>query len=375
MKKIKNLDQVRDSALMFDKDLPLFGYIIFIIIVSGLIAAFLWSVKAHKSYTIIAEGTITSENAGYVMPSYTGLITQNNMEEGMLVEKGDVLFTIESTDYDLQETQLRENREYYEAQVNQAELLVQSIKDDTNYFDASDSDDELYYSMYESYKSQIEQNTLDTSLYSSYGYSEEQIEVELEKNQSIIAQLYYDAIQSAENLRIEAQQQIEAIDSQLLVISNGQQEYQVRAQADGVLHLLIDYKEGMIVQVGSSVATITPENSSTIIETYISTSDMARIEKNDKVQIAVDGLSQNVYGTIEGKVESIASNQTTIEGENGESQNAFCVYVLPENDYVISNAGKKVNLSNGMTVEIRIIYDEETYLSYILDKLGLYLKR
>lgn len=225
MKKIKNLDQVRDSALMFDKDLPLFGYIIFIIIVSGLIAAFLWSVKAHKSYTIIAEGTITSENAGYVMPSYTGLITQNNMEEGMLVEKGDVLFTIESTDYDLQETQLRENREYYEAQVNQAELLVQSIKDDTNYFDASDSDDELYYSMYESYKSQIEQNTLDTSLYSSYGYSEEQIEVELEKNQSIIAQLYYDAIQSAENLRIEAQQQIEAIDSQLLVISNGQQEY------------------------------------------------------------------------------------------------------------------------------------------------------
>lgn len=149
----------------------------------------------------------------------------------------------------------------------------------------------------------------------------------------------------------------------------------MRAQADGVLHLLIDYKEGMIVQVGSSVATITPENSSTIIETYISTSDMARIEKNDKVQIAVDGLSQNVYGTIEGKVESIASNQTTIEGENGESQNAFCVYVLPENDYVISNAGKKVNLSNGMTVEIRIIYDEETYLSYILDKLGLYLKR
>ncbi len=375
MKKIKNLDQVRDSALMFDKDLPLFGYIIFIIIVSGLIAAFLWSVKAHKSYTIIAEGTITSENAGYVMPSYTGLITQNNMEEGMLVEKGDVLFTIESTDYDLQETQLRENREYYEAQVNQAELLVQSIKDDTNYFDASDSDDELYYSMYESYKSQIEQNTLDTSLYSSYGYSEEQIEIELEKNQAIIAQLYYDAIQSAENLRIEAQQQIEAIDSQLLVISNGQQEYQVRAQADGVLHLLIDYKEGMIVQVGSSVATITPENSSTIIETYISTSDMARIEKNDKVQIAVDGLSQNVYGTIEGKVESIASNQTTIAGENGESQNAFCVYVLPENDYVISNAGKKVNLSNGMTVEIRIIYDEETYLSYILDKLGLYLKR
>ena len=55
--------------------------------------------------------------------------------------------------------------------IEQYELLVTSIKDDTNYFDESDAGDELYYSMFEAYKAEEEQYTLDTSSYSVYGYT------------------------------------------------------------------------------------------------------------------------------------------------------------------------------------------------------------
>jgi multidrug resistance efflux pump len=61
------------------------------------------------------------------------------MEEGALVEAGDVLFTIKSTDYDLQQTQLEDNRKSYEEQISQYSLLIKSIKDDTNYFDETKS--------------------------------------------------------------------------------------------------------------------------------------------------------------------------------------------------------------------------------------------
>lgn len=370
-KQMKTMEQLRDSRLLFEKELPAFGYLLLLVIAVSLIGVVLWSVKAVKPYMIISQGTVTNSDASYVMPAYTGEIEQYNMTEGQLVEAGDILFTIKSTDYNLQEEQLSANRETYEKQIEQSNLLVQSIKDDINYFDASDPEDELYYSTYEAYKSQVAQNKFDGSVYRAYGYTEEQIEAELAKNQGKIAELYYSAIQSAENTIKEAKQQIEAIEAQLAAISNGQAEYSVKAVVNGTLHLLADYKPGMVVQTGSAVATITPENEEILIEAYVSTADVARMEEGDSVQMTVDGLMQSVYGTITGTVTEIDSNVTALEGQDGQTSSVFKIQIVPDMDYVVSKTGRKVNLSNGMTVETRITYDEITYFNYVLEKLGL----
>lgn len=370
-KQIKTMEQLKDSCLMFEKPLPAFGYMLLLIITLSLAGVVAWSTIAHKPYMIISQGTVTNSDSSYVMPAYTGEIQESYMEEGKLVQEGDILFTIKSTDYNLQEEQLTDSREVYEKQVEQAELLVKSIKDDKNYFEASDPEDELYYSTYEAYKSQVAQNTFDGSTYQAYGYTEEQIQAELEKNQGKIAEIYYSAIQSAENIKKEAKQQIDSIDAQLAAVGSGQAEYSVKASGTGVLHLLADYKTGMVVQTGSAVATITPENSEVTIEAYVSTADMARMEEGNEVQLSVDGLIQSVYGNITGTVEKIDSNLTSMEGENGQSNSVFKIRIKPNSDYVVSKSGRKVNLSNGMTVEARITYDEVTYFNYVLEKLGL----
>ena len=186
-KQIKHMQQLKDSRILFDKNPPAFGYLLILIVGVFLCAAIVWSRHTSKIYTIQAQGTITNADANYVMCTYTGEITDCNLQEGAIVEKGDPLFTIKSTDYNLQEEQLKQNRKAYEKQIEQYELLVQSIKDDTNYFDATNAEEELYYSTYETYKAQVAQNTLDTSTYKSYGYSDEQIEAELEKNQGKIS--------------------------------------------------------------------------------------------------------------------------------------------------------------------------------------------
>ena len=62
--------------------------------------------------------------------------------------------------------------------------------------------------------------------------------------------------------------------------------------------MLGNYKSGMVVQTTTTVATITPENSQRYLEAYVSTSDMARMHEGDRVQAVMDGLPQNVYGTI-----------------------------------------------------------------------------
>ena len=370
-KQIKTMEQLRDSRLLFEKKLPAFGFILLLIITCSLAGVIIWSIYAKKPYMIITQGTVTNRDSSYVMPVYTGEIEQCYLKEGKLVEEGEVLFTIKSTDYNVQEEQLEESRQSYEKQKEQSERLVQSIKDDTNYFDASEAEDELYYSTFEAYKAQVTQNAFDASMYQAYGYSDEQIENELEKNQGKISEIYYSAIQSAENMVKEAQTQIDAINAQLSAIGSGQDEYGVKAASSGILHLLADYKSGMVVQTGSAVGTITPENAEVLIEAYVSTADMARMEEGDKVELAVDGLVQSVYGNISGTVKNIDSNVTSIEGENGSSSSVFKIKVEPGEDYVVSKSGKKVNLSNGMTVEARITYDEVTYFDYILEKLGL----
>ena len=169
----KTMEELKDSRIMFEKPMPRFGYMIVLTIALLLIGIVIWSIYTPKVYMIKAAGTITSENSNYIMPSYTGEIVTNHMQEGMFVEKGDVLFTVKSTDYDIQQEQLEENKITYEEKILQYERLVKSIKDDTNYFDASNPDDSLYHSTYEVYKSQVAQNEFDASTYKSYGYSDE----------------------------------------------------------------------------------------------------------------------------------------------------------------------------------------------------------
>ncbi len=372
---VKTINELRDSRIMFDKNPPEFGFFLIIISLIFVSSAIVWSMKTPKNYIIQAQGTVIGETGNYVMCTYTGEITDCNLKEGMLVEEGDTLFKVKSTDYNVQAEQLELSKKSYETIIEKNELLVKSIKDDINYFSDEDPEDVLYYSSFESYKSQINQNSLDTSLYENYGYSDEQIENEINKNESKNSQIYYETIESAQKAIEDAELQIASIDSQLAAIGTGKDEYAVKATATGTIHLLADYKDGMVVQTTQTVASITPANATSVIEAYVSTADMARMHEGDNVQIVVDGLAQNVYGCIFGKVKQIDSNVTTQETKDGNVAKVFKVLITMDTNYVVSKNGEKVDVVNGMTTVSRITYDKVTYFDYALEKLGLKIRK
>lgn len=369
------MEQLKDSRLLYEKNLPPFGYVIILIVFILLLSVTIWSIKTPKIYMVNSSGTIESTNKNYIMSPYTGEITSINMTEGMNVEKGDVLFSVKSTDLDLQKEQLVGQREIYENQINQYEKLVKSIKDNKNYFDESNSNDNLYYSQYEAYKSQVAQSEVDVTTYKAYGYTDEQIEAEFIKNQNKITEIYYSAIKSAEDSILQCKTQLEAINAQLNAIGTGKNEYVITANESGKIHMSTSYKEGMVVQAASAIGSIASEKDEYIVQAYINASDMPRINIGDKVDIVVSGLSQTVYGTISGHVAKIDSDITTSQSEDGSSFNSyFKAEVKLDNKYLISKNGDKVNISNGMVVETRIQYDKVTYFEYLLDALGVLTK-
>ena len=367
-KTVKNMADLKDSRLLYEKDLPPFGYMLVSIIAILMIAVLIWSLKTPKTFVIKSQGTIESTNKNYIMSPYTGKISKMNVSEGSFVDEGDVLFTVESTELNLQEEQIAGQIQVYSENVSQLKKLEQSIMDGENHFDITKADDRQYYNQYEAYMSQIKQNDIDASTYKAYGYTEAQIEAELEKNNAKISEIYYSTLRSIDESITQYETEIEKLKVQNGAIANGQSEYQVLANTSGIVHMINEYKEGMVVQAAGAIGSIANENDQYIVTAYLGVNDRPRVSPGDSVNIEVVGLAQNTYGNLKGKLISVDNDIST--SQNGE-QSFFKSKIEIETPYLISSKGNKVNISNGMSVEARIIYDELTYFDYLLESLGL----
>lgn len=368
---VKNLSDVKDSKLLYEKDLPPFGYWIIIAVAIFLIGLIVWSTTAHKTYIIKGSGNVVSDNKNYIMSDYTGQIKEMNIEEGAYVESGDTLFVVKSTDLELQTTQIEEKIAVYQQQISQYQKLEKAIKDNENYFSSTKEEDKLYYNKFLEYRTKIEQTKIDLSQYKSYGYTDQQIAEEVKKNDAKAAQIYYETLSTIASAILEFNGQIDDLKIQQKAVNDGKSDYHIVANASGIVHMLADYKEGMVVQAASTIGSIASENDVYYISAYIPADNMPLIKEGQAADIAVAGLTENTYGTLEGEVLQIDSDITT-DGEKGESY--YKVKVRPKEEYLISKAGNKVNLSNGMAVEIRVKYDEITYFQYVLESLGVLVR-
>lgn len=240
--------------------------------------------------------------------------------------------------------------------------------DGENLFDITKANDRQYYNQYEAYMSQIKQNDIDTSTYKAYGYSDAQIKAELDKNNAKISEIYYSTLKSIDESITQYETEIEKLKVQNNAIANGQSEYQVLANTSGIVHMINEYKEGMVVQAAGAIGSIANENDQYIVTAYLNVNDRPRVSLGDNVNIEVVGLAQNTYGNLKGRLLSVDNDIST--SQNGE-QSFFKSKIEIETPYLISSKGNKVNISNGMSVEARIIYDELTYFDYLLESLGL----
>lgn len=305
------------------------------------------------------------------MATYTGEITEIAVEEGSFVNEGDLVARVRSTDISLQQEQISGQIEICKVQKSQYEKLVKLIRDNTNYFDETDPDDQSYFYQFENYKSQIAQNTFDASTYQNYGYTEIQIEMLIDQNQGKVDQVYYSTLQSVSDKITELENNISNYENQLEALGSGEDAYCLYAATSGIVHMDNAYKKGMVVSAGSAIGSIANENDEYEITTYIALNDRPLIHEGDSCTIAVSGLTQSIYGTLKGTVNQIESDITTINGSDGSSNSYFKIHVIPENTYLVSKTGNKVSLSNGMSVETRVIYDEVTYFEYVMESLGV----
>ena len=377
--RIEDLNDIKDRRILYEKKLPAFGYILVLVVSTLLIGVLIWSMITSKTYVVKSSGFVESKNKNYIMSSFAGEISDMNVQNGAYVTCGEVLFTVKSVDLDLQEIQLKGKIEIYEKQIYQLQKLEKSIIDDVNYFNVASPEDVQYYNQFNTYKEQIVQNSLNVALYKQYDYSDSQIETELRKNEGKISEIYFSTLKTIAESINAAKAETENLRVQGNAVSTGQSEYQITATTSGIIYMPADYKEGMVIQAGAVLGSIATENDSYKIKVYINANDMPRVEVGNPVDIAVSGLMESIYGTIQGKVTYIDSDITSSQNSNQGNANEdggsyFRLEIEPDSNYLVSKSGRKFNLSNGTIVEARIKYDEVTYFGYLMESLGVLVR-
>ncbi|PRR83476.1 HlyD family secretion protein [Clostridium vincentii] len=343
------------------------NYIILVVLL--LIIGFLvWSTKSVKTYVVKGQGIVSTENKSNIMAKISGEVKESYIEEGKEVNAGDALIVFSSPEPKYQIEQSDGQIEIYNKRI---ELLKRAENEATkgkNTFDKNDTDELEFYNKLLSSNAKMAEYKVDEEALKKQQYTEEQIQQGKDQAKVKKDQIYYETILDFTNERTQLEMEKSKLEAQKESITSSTDEYVLYASSSGKIHLNTEIKKGMVLQGGSQIGSIAITNEELIIEASVPSIDRPRIHENDDVSLAVGGLNQAEYGTLNGKVVSI-DGDATINNENGNVY--FKVKIKPEKNYLEDKKGEQVSLTLGMVTETRVKYEKITYMKYFMEQIGI----
>ena len=106
--RIYTFSELKESKLIFDKKAPPFSVIITLITLIFVTAIIIIAAFSVKTYVVKASSVVTSENKSYIMNGVSGSVKEIYVEEGDQVDEAAPLFSLDTTEVDLQIKQLQE---------------------------------------------------------------------------------------------------------------------------------------------------------------------------------------------------------------------------------------------------------------------------
>lgn len=169
--------------------------------------------------------------------------------------------------------------------------------------------------------------------------------------------------------RTAAMTQLEEMEANKSIYLGQIDTHLVTAGNNGVVHFVIPLKEGVTLQQNQTIAEVsTQESSKFLIEAYINASDISKVSIGNKVNVSILGSNTVKYGSIVGNLESIDSGTITQESNSGNM--LFYRALVSINGAELNSKHDSIRLLKAMPVEAKIIYEEETYLEWVLNMLN-----
>ena len=135
----------------------------------------------------------------------------------------------------------------------------------------------------------------------------------------------------------------------------------VRSPVKGIVQRLLVNTINGVIQPGMDIVEIIPFNDNLLIETKIKPSDIAYLYPGQKAMVKFTAYDFSIYGSLEGQVTLISAD--TITDEEG---NSFYIVSIKTDRNYLEFEGKKHDILVGMVANVDILTGKKSVLDFIL---------
>ncbi|MEQ1104779.1 HlyD family type I secretion periplasmic adaptor subunit [Acinetobacter ursingii] len=363
--------------------LPRASLVIWIIGI-GLLILLLWAGLFQLEEVSTGTGKVIPSSKEQVIQSLDGgILTKLDVQEGDIVEKGQVLAQLDPTRF---ESNVGESQSLLiSAQATAARLRAEVNGTPLVFPDEVKKDPKLVQeetALYNSRRENLEQSISGLKL------ALQLVQQELTMTEPLVAK---GAASEVEVLRLkreanDLQNKINDARNQYYVKSREelskantdteQQMQIVRGRTDtlnrttfkapvrGVVKEIAVTTQGGVIPQNGKLMTIVPLDEQLLIEARISPRDIAFIHPGQEALVKITAYDYSIYGGLKGKVTVISPD--TIRDEVKQDQFYYRVYIRTNSDKLYNKEGKSFSITPGMVATVDIRTGEKTVLDYLL---------
>lgn len=175
----------------------------------------------------------------------------------------------------------------------------------------------------------------------------------------------------ANNELVQAESELAQARENMAMRADPVERAQIKAPLRGVVKNIRINTVGGVVQAGQDILEIVPLDDTLIVQAYISPKDVAFIRTGQEALIKISAYDYAIYGGLEGRV--ILISPDTLQDERRPSelklnpdQAYYRVLVETSGSYITDKAGNRLDISPGMTAQVDIKTGEKTIFQYLI---------
>jgi membrane fusion protein len=154
---------------------------------------------------------------------------------------------------------------------------------------------------------------------------------------------------------------------QQAAITAGSRSYAIRAPVAGTVTALTS-RVGQPANAQTPLMTIVPAGAELQVELAVPSSAIGFVEAGQEVSLAIDAFPYQRFGTVKGKVLTVAESTLSQQGAGGAVVAVYPVRVRLDADAVTA-FGRSEPLISGMTLSARIVTEEQSLLEWLFEPL------
>lgn len=376
-----------NAALQQEKHTRIFSVVILFFIF--IIVFLIWTYNSTLEEVTRGQGSVIPSSRDQIVQSIDpGIIQEMRVKEGDIVEKGQVLLTLDDTRssailresqakvHNLQAVSVRLRAEAYNTPFNFPEGVSQELKErELSVYKAKQKTlNEAIAGLTES-KRVLDREIAITQPMVAKGVMSE-VELLRLKRQSV--DLNQQITERKNKYQSDASHELVQIESELAqalenmaVRADPVERSHIKAPLKGIVKNIRINTVGGVVQAGQDILEIVPIEEKLLVQAYISPKDVAFIRMGQTAIVKISAYDYAIYGGIDGKVvlispDTLQDDRRPSELKLNPDQAYYRVLVETTKNNITDKSGKILDITPGMTAIVDIKTGEKTVFQYLI---------